>query len=189
MVFLYAGHGGYDKNRGLIFTITDPNSPYIDTDNTGASNHLLKSDVLRTIQKRSPRLIVIISSCCSSYATYQGPDICEGVGAANMEPTRPLFRKLFLEASGVVDFTAAQEGYWGYAHLLIDAVCNQMDSNMDKRFGWSQFFPMIQKETAEISKSHYNLAPSAQDVHGKSHWHQNGKLQIPQTPRAFSLGN
>jgi len=193
VIFLYAGHGAFDRNRGLFYTITDPSIPFRSKDNPGTSNFLLKDDVLKTIQKHSPRLTVIISDCCSTHLRYHEQE--ELVRAANMESTRPLFQRLFFETSGVVDFTAAQEGKFGFicsrdGHYMIHNLCKQMDINMDRRLNWGQFFPIVQQETAEYSRIRYSQNPNAMDsTFGTSLWTLNGVSQIPQVPRAFSLGN
>ena len=197
VVFYYTGHGAYDANRGLFFTIADPRDPYNPQTKQGGKNvnSLLKNDVLAAIQKHSPRLTVIISDCCSAYLVYA--DECAGsAGAAHMDPTCPLFKKLFFESSGVIDFTGAQEGKVSYVTngpygpWMTNALCQSFDVNHNKTIGWKQLFSNVQQKTVEYSKARYSADPNAINAATNENlWRYNGVLQIPQKPRAFSLGD
>jgi hypothetical protein len=190
VIFYYTGHGALDQNRGLFYTITDPARPYKNDNDQGTVNHLLKENVLRAIQKHSPRLIVIVSDCCSSFHLYQD-GIVDGFSKARApdgDSPLPLFQKLFLESRGVVDFTSGQDGkvtfVWNDSTgpFMTYVLCEQLYSNSDRRLTWAQFFPVVQRETAEYSKR--RRTQNANDPV----WKKYGD-HIPQVPKAFSLGN
>ncbi|MDR3108653.1 MAG: caspase family protein [Planctomycetaceae bacterium] len=181
VIFTYHGHGASDPNRGMFYTITDPN-------NSSNWNPLLKSDVLKAIQIHSPRLIVIISDCCSVRNYFPEPK--EAVGAANTDPPTRLFRTLFLESKGVVDFTAAQQDHTGWASTdngfwLTHNFCNVLDNNQNRNYSWQQVFSMTREEAKQFSLRRRNANPT----NNGNGWEYGGVTQIPMVPRAFSLGN
>ncbi|MDR0522438.1 MAG: caspase family protein, partial [Planctomycetaceae bacterium] len=99
VVFYYTGHGAWDKQKGLYYSITSPAdaAPNFQPEperngimkNTNLqTRHLLKSDVVEAIQKHRPRLTVVISDCCSSHGQYIPSEAMatEGAGAERIKP-------------------------------------------------------------------------------------------------------
>jgi hypothetical protein len=54
VLFYYSGHGGYHRNKGHFLALTH--------------GPLYRRDVLSALQEQRPRLIVLLTDCCSDYA-------------------------------------------------------------------------------------------------------------------------
>ncbi|MGL4595147.1 MAG: caspase family protein [Thermoguttaceae bacterium] len=188
VIFCYFGHGASDPNKGVFYTITDPSTPYTDAKQPHLYDSLLKNDVKNQILQHSPRLVVLISDCCSVHFTFLGEE--KAVCGATINPPQPLFKKLFLDSRGVVDFTAAQQDYTGWCNSevgfwLTHNLCEALEHNQQKNLSWTVFFPIVRERTKEYSLKQYNANPT----NSSQGWNYNGVLQIPMVPRAFSLGN
>ena len=188
VIFCYLGHGASDPNRGVFYTIADPSTPYERAGMAQKTNYLLKEDVKSQILRHDPRLLVLISDCCSVDGIF--PEPAGTVGGANPDPPKPLFKRLFLDSSGIVDFTAAQQNHTGWASTvdgfwLTHNLCKVLDQNQQKSLSWTTFFPVVRESAKEYSLKQYNANPT----NSGSGWNYQGILQIPMIPRAFSLGN
>ncbi|MDR0522439.1 MAG: PDZ domain-containing protein [Planctomycetaceae bacterium] len=184
VVFYYTGHGAMDNAKGLFYTISDPAHSFQQSGNDFIKyvKPLLKKDVIAAIQAHSPKLTVIISDCCSMKAKY---DVV-AAGASKREPkqladpTLPLFRSLFFEPSGLVDFTAAQDGEPGlcypasaenagkFGSVLTNCLADQLNSMKNTAAAWETFFPKVQAASKADADKYC------------------GERMIP---KAFSLGN
>ena len=95
VVFFYSGHGAHD-NQGHYLLMPDQRST------------LSRKTILERIQRKNPRLAVVITDSCSTQVDrgLLGP-------RPSIEPpdaVSPLFDELFFRAEGVADFNSCTEG-------------------------------------------------------------------------------
>jgi len=158
VVVLYSGHGhtAADHHHTLNFG--------------GAADTLRRDDLVKAMQKKNPRLAVLLTDACSGY-----PD------NRQVRPSVPLHEMkelpkgdtmswqtvqwLFLQHRGVVDITAAEPGfnarverrnhgsYFVNAILQIasapaDALLSQLDADKDGSLQWDEVLPELRARAA-----------------------------------------
>ncbi len=90
----YTGHGAAD-DQGHYFSL--------------AGGKLYRDDLKREMQRRKPRLAILISDCCnvrSDGKAYMAP----GVNIESPRAATPISTALFLEPRGVVDINGCSPG-------------------------------------------------------------------------------
>lgn len=101
LLFYYSGHGATDPQKGHFLATSGGN--------------LRRSDLVHWMQIKNPRLIVLLTDCCSSMATYVPP-----WGFASKGDAARTMRSLLFDAGGEVNITAAtydedtQQGEYGW---------------------------------------------------------------------------
>jgi PDZ domain-containing secreted protein len=133
----------------------------------------------------------------------------EGAGAERIKPLRPLFRKLFLETTGLVDFCAAQEGRAGYSYTrkkteihsgrkfvmndpgsaMTFALTDAMKAYKGRTMDWASLFVIVQDQTRKNANTNTMglVKRDLRDI-GKEDLIKDAK-EVSQYPLAFSLGN
>jgi hypothetical protein len=93
LLFYYSGHGGYHRNKGHFLALTH--------------GPLYRRDLLAAMQAQRPRLVVVLTDCCSNYAggawlAEPAGDVKAGVPGGDKRP-----RALRQEPVGEVRFAKA----------------------------------------------------------------------------------
>jgi hypothetical protein len=147
LLVAYFGHGGMDKQR----------NHYLATNRGDLYRDVLREEMDRT----GAALQVLITDCCSSVAGVDPPNRRVPAEWAG-------FKQLFFESTGVVDFTAAADGTFGWANLdsggfltlaLTRLLCKpvtEIDDNSDGRVSWEELFEKVQVDTNEIFQTAVN---------------------------------
>ncbi|GHT37996.1 hypothetical protein FACS189427_11740 [Planctomycetales bacterium] len=174
VMFYYSGHGAADtQTYELFYTITAADKQQ--------KFHLKKDDVLKEILRHSPRLAVVVSDCCSGFTGYKPaqpePNLPRRAEQDDVrsEKISALCRSLFFDASGVVDFTGAQDGLLGFTinarkqtiylqdadgklqeypraengSALTFALCDALAEYKHTSLKWNDFFRYVQRKTTE----------------------------------------
>lgn len=169
LVFYYCGHGAWDKKKGHYFAMS--------------GGDLLRSEVYQLMNDLGPKLIVMASDCCSSYATFQPP-------ARRVPAKWKVFYNLFYESEGVVDFTGATESQFGwingrdggfFTRALTNYLCEPSENiRFDGEAGvvkWDDFFRRVRASTESIFDKAKAASPPDAEI----------KKADAQTPQAFTL--
>jgi hypothetical protein len=192
VLFYYSGHGAMDtnnnnnnNNNALTYCIVKeigerPDNSYRATKYT----YITKKSIIDTLREKNPRLIVMLSDCCSTKkAILLSPRESE---RAKPIPslTLPLYRSLFLESKGLVDINGAQDGkpsLWYYemskGSIFTDAFCRCLNKYKNQRMDWKTFFPIVQRTTEELAREEIK------------YWKKYHPKVTGQKPKAISLGN
>jgi hypothetical protein len=97
IVFYWSGHGMYDSGGHYIVM--------------PSRTHLYRSEIVAAIQRRSPRLAVVISDSCNTFVNSSRLGQLPPCAVPQFAETiSPLFDQLFLRHKGLVDINAASEG-------------------------------------------------------------------------------
>jgi hypothetical protein len=97
IIFYWSGHGAYDT-QGHYLVMPLPNR-----------QPLYRHEIITTIQKKSPRLTVVMSDSCNT--EYNSRKLARPVAPAFAPPEQvsPLFDELFLKHKGLVNINASSE--------------------------------------------------------------------------------
>lgn len=95
VVFFYSGHGAHDSN-GHYLLMPD------------GTTTLSRQTIIRELQKKQPRLIVLITDSCNTLVP-RGPVPPPVMRIVPPERISPLFEALFVRPSGVVDVNSSTE--------------------------------------------------------------------------------
>ncbi|MFO0958617.1 MAG: caspase family protein [Isosphaeraceae bacterium] len=188
--FSYSGHGAIDPDAGQALT-------------TGQGVPLLR-ELREAMEARKPRLIVILTDCCSDYAVRPprpGPNPALAGNAGNAAigappPITPLLRQLFLEHRGTVCITAAGTGQpaWGgkqsggyftsslAANLQVKGP-GPFDRNRDGFAAWDEVFPAIRSDTQPIYRA-FRQEVLDRAIPSTSRMIRDVTIRVDQTPTA-----
>ena len=189
LLFYYTGHGSTDPQYGHFLSTS--------------GGDLLRSTLVETMNKSHPRLIILLTDCCSTS------------GKIGMVPSpagppynQNLVKSLFLRHTGIVDITACSyksPNDFEYAYfypktggVFTDAFLitvdsgyknNDLDLNKDGFYEWKELFPTLTKTTQSSFEMY-----KQQVMNGRITFDNNRDLQrllgqFTQTPQAFSLGD
>ena len=125
--FFYSGHGAFDSAQGQYFALA-------------SREQVLRSDVLAAMKSKKVRLSILISDCCytqADLAAKHARPLQQVVprGQREMKGVKPLVEKLFFEAKGVVDMTAAEKGTYGF--IYPDGAKEENGVNKGSVFTWN----------------------------------------------------
>ncbi len=95
IVFYWSGHGAYDS--GGHYLVMPDRTP------------LYRKDVLAAIDRKSPRLAVLISDACNTHLDSRRLALPMAPALAPPPQISPLFDELFMKHRGVVDMNASSE--------------------------------------------------------------------------------
>jgi hypothetical protein len=98
VVFYYSGHGDWDRKQGQFLRMK--------------RGDLLRTEVLALMNNKHPRLIALITDCCSTQSRFRGTPLL-GAPRGNWD----VVRRLFLQPHGIVNITAAQQGKAAYGDV------------------------------------------------------------------------
>ncbi len=154
VVFYFSGHGEVRQNAGQGFLLNQ------------RSEFLARRELLTKLKSYSPDLLVLISDSC---AKRNGPaPLAAPEAAMPSEPVEPLFRKLFLEAKGIVDVNACTEGQaaWpltelGYGgqrqtgSIFTSVFIDTLQKNSQRTLTWKQVLSMTASATTRKFKTQY----------------------------------
>ena len=106
IVFYYSGHGAYDAKNKKQFL-----------DLVGRGN-LYRETLLTEIQKKSPRLAVLLTDCCNAKVVNVS-GVRSGVTATtrtakSCSDFSPLFENLFVFCKGTADLTSSKQGEYSF---------------------------------------------------------------------------
>jgi len=165
ILFFYSGHGAYDDRDGHYFSFSGPDG------------HLPRSRVLQAIQRKRPRLGILISDCCYSFLKAPAAEMAPYV--QRPAATTPLFMALLFESRGIVDITSSEKGQSSFVHdkpedgsLFAAALWQFLDQNRSRSLPWKHVFEQVRDKAAREFREMY-----PQGVNG----------QFAQTAWAFSL--
>ncbi|NQT14535.1 MAG: caspase family protein [Planctomycetes bacterium] len=165
ILFFYSGHGAYDDRNGHYFSFSGPDG------------YLTRSRVLQAIQRKRPRLGILISDCC--YSFLEAPPLQMAPSIRRPAATTALFRALLFESRGIVDITSSEKGQSSFVYekpedgsLFTAALWQFLDKNQSRSLSWQQVFEQVRDKAAREFRKMY-----PQGVNG----------QLAQTAWAFSL--
>ncbi|MBI2807881.1 MAG: caspase family protein [Planctomycetes bacterium] len=158
IVVLYSGHGATDPRLGHVLTLDH--------------GRLYRKDLLNALKAKNPRLMVVLTDCCSSGVPARA--------VVNTYTPRPLasgqvmqwstVQSLFLRHQGLVDITAAEPGYCGKIDLqksgslftnaltkILTAPNASLVSNLDKdgdgQMQWDEILPQLRAQAAQYDRN------------------------------------
>lgn len=154
IVFYFSGHGEVRPGSGQGFLLN------------GKKEFLARRELLAKLKTHSPELLVLLTDSC---AKKNGPAPRFAPEAAMpFAPIDPLFRKLFLEAKGIIDVNACTEGQaaWpltelGYngerkpGSIFTSVFINTLNENADRTLTWKQVLSMTASSTSRKFKAQY----------------------------------
>jgi hypothetical protein len=168
LVFYYAGHGGWDVNRGHFLAMS--------------GRDFFREDLRAAMTGRHARSIIILTDCCSNYGEFTPP--------ARRAPAKwPGFQNLFFQSRGIVDIQAASESQFGWlsrdeggfftsalTYLLCEPI-GDLEADKDGFLTWNEFFPQLRDATDRNFDKAKEQAPNDADIKGST----------AQVPQAFNL--
>jgi S1-C subfamily serine protease len=141
----YGGHGCMTGNHHFFYLVSGSKKP-----------QYLQRDILRGwMASGNPRLRVVISDCCSSY----------GGGAPNVQFATPppnVLTPLFLRQHGVVDWTAASPGQYGWTGIFTP--CLEEGIVAGKPRTWDVLFEDVKKRTEKKYAAALAAAPPGSEL-------------------------
>ena len=151
LFFFFSGHGAYDSVSGQYFQLANGDRPF-------------RSEVLEAMKRKNARLSVLVTDCCNKQQDIPTlrPKPPGGV-LMGTKGSRPLFEKLFFEAKGVVDITAAEKDSFGFIYpssalyenginkgsVFTWIFCKMLIAERDSTKNWQQMFEIVKKATNE----------------------------------------
>ena len=148
VLFLYSGHGGRSHKD-------DAESMFPRLSLGGKGQPVKVSEVVNTLEKKHPRLIVMVTDCCNSYydrgGNSQALDNSRGGSGDG-------FRTLFLKHKGLACITAASPGEYGWCTQnggYLTANLKNALYEADKAGSsatWNAIFKTTQKNTYNATK-------------------------------------
>ncbi len=158
-VFVYhSGHGGIENPR-------DPEGSHVLTIDGG---RIRRKAILDTVQTRQPRLVMILTDCCSNFTSFENEDEGDGCQPGNALNVQTV-RNLTLHGVGVASITAAQDGKSGIASYVgpnpgnagsAFTVALMREWYSQRTYTtWGEMFPYLRDETGRASGGkHYARA-------------------------------
>lgn len=146
LLLYYSGHGSIRPVKGHTLELQRGKHP------------LPRADAVAAMTARKPLLAVVLTDCCSDRLGLTDPAAKEGTSHAAAAPAAPtpLALKLFFQAQGLVDITAATNDVamaddvrGGY---FTNAICRVATQGRDKPMGWKEFHAAVAKETVAIHR-------------------------------------
>lgn len=128
VLFFYAGHGGFDSNRGH----------YLDLSN-GRTLYRAELEEAMT-QPATPRFWAMITNSCAV-------DIAAAPLPPEVDRTR-LLTHLFFETDGCVDFNSCRPGQVAWGDLFTRNFCDVLDENCAEALDWDEVFNLTRERTA-----------------------------------------
>lgn len=182
LLFYYTGHGSIRQggvgDAAYTFELQSDGHP--------GKAPLARSDVRKAMEAKNPRLIVILSDCCSNRLDLPAPRQVGTFAVALPGPvtaTSPLMQSLFFDTTGTVSITAATKdvavcdaeigGYFTYS------LFNTVGKTSGKPLNWTEFYDKLKMATPDTHK--WAIKKGNADAPDPGH-----KLQ---TPEALSLGH
>lgn len=154
IVFFYSGHGAYtehgDSNYGHYFQLQNRTS-------------VMRSTVIKELKEKQIRLTVLATDCCNVRVNIEPKK--PGVLMKPEEEEKavalsPLFKKLFFDACGTADITAAKEGQCSFIYprkaMYAGDVCK------GSIFTWN-FCQILNKEKNTVLTWHHVFNTTAKD--------------------------
>ena len=151
--FYWCGHGAFDKIEG-------EKEHYLVMPNSDGKEVMFRSEILRALKKKRPRLIVFITDSCNVFRPAPGahfappPEMYPGIP--------PLFASLFFDCSGIVD---ANSSDWEQSSAVTSEMgcvfsfwfSSLLVSGLDVRASWEDLFDTIDNYT-ENTGFHQTIA-------------------------------
>jgi hypothetical protein len=170
LFFYYCGHGTFDKDKGH----------YLAT----SGGDITRREIRSILNGTGARSIVMITDCCSSYATFEPPE-------RRVPAKWKVFHNLFFENTGIVDITAATEGEFGWVNAeeggfftraLTKWLCepseNIREDEQEGFVSWDAFFAKVKETTMDTFDRAKEGAADGDPI----------KKSEAQTPYTWSLG-
>jgi hypothetical protein len=173
VVFFYAGHGGFDKDRkeqGLDLP----------------GGRLMRKEILELLKAKKPKHIVIITDTCSAFwQSKEQPQPSTIKPEAYIGPakkTSPLFSSLFLQPSGITDVSSTKPGElaWGatgFGGVFTYSFCKYLRDKQNQPLDWKT----VVKQAANTAQDFF----TQQFPDGIK---MEGNVYKKQTLYSFSLG-
>jgi hypothetical protein len=151
VLFMYFGHGQFDVTANEHLFTTQSGYRF-----EKKPVEIKRSDVVKSIQKYNPGLLVMLSDCCSSLKVV--PTKREVKGIPEVETLSPspivprrLAQSLFFKARGFVNITAAQKGEPAWSDqnggFFTGAMTKTMFLQVQNEMTWEAFFADVQRQT------------------------------------------
>jgi len=158
LLFYYSGHGQILAESGHVLNLTNPDEK--------GRKILPRLDLLMAMKAKNPRLVVVLTDCCSKIRKPEIPPAPAPSKALPPEIPPPPWAVagcLFLQHRGVVDITASCPGQaaWpnsrsvggiftdAFTALLDPYNLSVLDKNGDKFIEWNEFYPELEKRTQQ----------------------------------------
>jgi hypothetical protein len=157
LLFYYSGHGEIRPELGHVLNLTNPDEK--------GRKVLSRFDLLTSMKAKKPRLIVLLTDCCSA---IRQPPVAQAPQQAAARDLAPPPRWavagcLFLQHRGVVDITASCPGQaaWPnslavggiftetFVRLLDRFQFHSLDKNKDRFVEWNEFYPELEKQAQQ----------------------------------------
>lgn len=106
VLFFYSGHGGRSHND-------DVESKFPRMSLGGSGEPVKVTEIISTLEKKRPRLIVMVTDCCNSYYDRSSSSSTQSINNSRGGSGEG-FRTLFLKNRGVACITAASPGEFGW---------------------------------------------------------------------------
>jgi hypothetical protein len=152
VLFYYFGHSTINtNNNALTYCIIAEvgERPDLGFGCCGATKYtyITKKSIIDLLRAKNPRLIVVLSDCCSTKLPIlldPGEDDSGSKIFSSPPETLPLYRSLFLESKGLVDISSIQDNQYTF---FLDAFCHCLDQYKNQQMDWKTFFSKVQKTT------------------------------------------
>lgn len=175
VLFLYSGHGGRSHKD-------DAESKFPRMSLGGKGQPVKVTEVVNTLEKKHPRLIVMVTDCCNSYydrgGNSQALDNSRGGSGDG-------FRTLFLKNRGVACITAASPGEYGwctqdggYLTVSLKEALYEADK-VGSSATWDVVFKTTQKSTYNATKK--SRCPKTQTPYYETRVSDNVPTETPNT--------
>jgi len=159
IVFYWSGHGITGRSDGEFYY----RIPFINAQGLRDAYDLKRSDVRDRLLRKRPKHLVMFSDCCSNLTEPRVPPPLERKAFEVQEPpnTRPLFKHLFFEYSGVTVLTSCSRGEvsgffgGGEGSLFTHAFRNYVDKNANRRCTWKRVAEVVGAEVRETYQIKY----------------------------------
>jgi hypothetical protein len=188
VLFYYSGYGTMNTNNNNALTyciVQEVGEGSVPTKHT----FIAKKSIIDLLQAKNPRLIVVLSDCCSVKSKIPNSPTNKMSSISYAEITLPLYHSLFFESKGLVDINGAQDGkpsLWYSTRskglIFTNAFCSCLRQYENQRIDWKTFFPIIQKTTENWAEKEIQENPE--------YWEEDVQSGLTgQKPKAISLGN
>jgi len=151
IVFFYSGHGSFDASTGR---------QYLEQ----ATGKLYRDELLARIERRKPRLSVLLTDCCNNIVNDVPGSRKAGAAPYVQVPNSfsPLFENLFVDCTGTADLTSSQPGELSFVINVEDGsiftqafvdVVRQNRTNGDMY--WRSFTDGLSRESGKIFQARF----------------------------------
>lgn len=179
IVFYYSGHAAYDDQRdtGHYFQLMARD---------GKPTALARTDVLRAMSDKKPRLNVLLTDCCNVFADLPVREPSVPRGANRPADFSPLMRRLFLAPTGTVDITSSGIGEMSFVDssgknrgsCFTWPLVQLLRENENRRdLNWNSFLELL---TESVREAFVECFPDGCQLQGMP-------KQTTQTVHAFEL--